>query len=173
MHKNEMPDISEQMRKTLRLWASGVVVVCTELKGEKYGMTVSAFASITLDPPVIIVSLNHNTRTLQLIRKSKKFSVSILGEDHLDISKQFSGEKQIPEGKDRFHNIATFKSVTGCPIITESIAWLDCEVLQMRNISTHVIVGGKVLRTGHSNYKVKPLLYYDRNYRRISAEQAD
>lgn len=85
--------IPEAMRKTMRLWASGVVVVCSTHKKMQSGMTVSAFASITLDPPHVLVCINKNAGTLELIRKSKKFSVSILGEDHLDISKQFSGEK--------------------------------------------------------------------------------
>ncbi|MBK6729600.1 MAG: flavin reductase [Bacteroidetes bacterium] len=162
--------IPEAMRKTMRLWASGVVVVCSTHKKMQSGMTVSAFASITLDPPHVLVCINKNAGTLELIRKSKKFSVSILGEDHLDISKQFSGEKILPEGKDRFHNIATFTATTGCPILQESIAWLDCEVFQIRNMSTHVIVGGQVLNTGQTNHQAKPLLYYDRNYRRMSVD---
>ncbi len=159
------------MRKTMRLWASGVVVVCAAHNAMRNGMTVSAFASITLEPPQVLVCLNNNAATLALIRKSKKFSVSILGEDHLDISRQFSGEKALPEGADRFHNIATFTAATGAPILLESIAWLDCEVFQMRRMSTHVVVGGQVVQTGQTGRPAKPLLYYDRNYRRMSADQ--
>lgn len=170
MEKDSLIHLPEEMRKTMRLWASGVVIVCSAFENMRNGMTVSAFSSITLDPPLILVCLNNNTSTLQLIRQSKTFSVSILGEDHLDISKQFSGEKKLPEGKDRFHNIETFTSKTGSPIITESIAWLDCTVTQLSDMSTHVIVGGSVINTGQTGHAAKPLLYYDRNYRRMSTD---
>ncbi|NJM25420.1 MAG: flavin reductase [Bacteroidia bacterium] len=163
-HNNKL--LSEQLRRTMRLWASGVVVVSTAYKEQRAGMTVSSFTSVTIDPPVILVCLNKSAYTLKLIRRSRIFAVSVLGEEHKEISQHFA--RQTPTNvEDRFDNMHAHTVITGAPILTESIGWLDCEVMNIREMGTHYIVGGKVLATEQREDAGRPLLYYDQNYRRI------
>jgi flavin reductase (DIM6/NTAB) family NADH-FMN oxidoreductase RutF len=163
-----MESISDQLRKTMRLWASGVVVVTTSYNEVPGGMTVSSFTSVTIEPPVILVCLNKSAYTLKLIRKSRIFAVSVLGEEHREISRRFAGEFKQSEG-DRFYDVPTETALTGSPILKDSIAWLDCKVTRIRDMVTHFIVGGQVLATGQRKNAGKPLLYYDRDYRKIGS----
>lgn len=161
-----MESISDQLRKTMRLWASGVAVVTTSYHDVPAGMTVSSFTSVTIEPPVILVCLNKSAYTLKLIRKSRVFAVSVLGEEHREISRQFAGQFKQAEA-DRFSNVPTETALTGSPILIDSIAWLDCKVTRIRDMVTHFIVGGRVLATEQRRNAGKPLLYYDRDYRKI------
>ena len=82
---------AKDMRDTLRLWASGVAVVSTSDSSCRAGMTVSAFNSLSLDPPTILVCLQKDTRTAEVIQSSGIFAVSILGADQAYVSDRFAG----------------------------------------------------------------------------------
>lgn len=160
--------LSGAVRETMRQWASGVTVVTTLAGGRRAGMTVSAFTSLSLDPPLVLVALYRDTEVARLIRRSRVFGISILGEDGEAISQQFAGITPVPEGADRFHGVATMARVTGVPLLSEAIAWLDCRVIRLRQMATHVAVVGEVLATGRRDDPVRPLLYHNRGYARLA-----
>lgn len=163
----------QMMRDTLRLWASGVSIVTAAHDGERSGMTVSAFNSLALDPPMILVCLNKDAHTTDLILKSRAFSISILGEGQGHISNRFAG--RIPEYADyahRFDDLETFTYETGAPIVSEAISWLDCTIHTVHDGSTHWIVLGDVKATGCRGEVAPPLIYFNRDYRALQSLDA-
>lgn len=157
----------QTLRDTLRLWASGVSVVTTARGVERSGMTVSAFASLSLEPAQILVCLAKDTRTAQLLHETGVFGVSFLNEHQAAISDRFAGRIPLDTVEERFSGVEVFTAATGAPIITGAIAWLDCRVLTQYDGSSHWIVIGEVLATGQRE-PARPLLYFDRDYRSVA-----
>lgn len=166
-----MTPVDQQiMRDTLRLWASGVSVVTSARGTERSGMTVSAFASLSLEPPQILVCLAKEARTAQVIRETGIFAVSFLNEGQAALSDRFAGRVPLDTIEERFSGVDVFSAVTGAPILAGSIAWLDCRVLTQHDGSSHWIVIGEVVATGQ-HLPARPLLYFDRDYRTVAAGQ--
>ena len=158
------------MRETMRLWVCGVTVVTTTDGTQRSGMTASSFTSIALEPPLILVCLHKQAATSELIRETGIFGVSLLGEGQEQISSQFAGYFELPEGTDRFHNVETFTQKTGAPLLKDAIAWLDCKVFGIQDGATHWIIVGEVLATDRLPDPVWPLIYHNRAYRQIIRE---
>jgi flavin reductase (DIM6/NTAB) family NADH-FMN oxidoreductase RutF len=154
---------SEDFKKALQLWASGVAVVTSH--SEKFGMrgmTVTSFASVSAEPPQILVCLNKSADTGENIIQSQKFAVNLLTTKQQNVSNDFSGGSSQEE---RFANTDWHMADTGIPILSDSLMSLECTVIERFSAGTHWIVIGEVqaksCRTGD------PLLYFKGNYRKI------
>jgi flavin reductase (DIM6/NTAB) family NADH-FMN oxidoreductase RutF len=166
------------MRDTLRFWSSGVSIVSTtdSGKGERdqqlryAGMTVSAFNSLSLEPPLILICLTKETTTANLILESRIFSVSMLGGDQAYLSDRFAGRIPLPNHEDRFDGVAIFTAETGAPMLQDALAWLDCRVQTIHDGSTHWIVIGEVVATGYKDETLPPLIYFNRAYYALAPE---
>lgn len=163
------------LREVMRMWATGVTVVTTAYGDERAGMTVSSFTSVSLEPPLILVSLHKNTRTAQLVEQSGKFAVSVLRSDQAHLSKQFAGfnDDALPAGADRFYNVALTTAVTDVPILADAIMWLDCTVHDVYDGYTHHIVLGEVQAAFRCEDEVAPLVYFNRKYHALSPEKPE
>jgi flavin reductase (DIM6/NTAB) family NADH-FMN oxidoreductase RutF len=164
-----MPIQSGSLRDTLRLWGSGVSIVTSahtleDGSAHRAGMTVSAFNSLSLDPPMILVCLNKDTTTTHMIEQSQLFGVSILSEAQAHLSDRFSGRVPLASHEDRFDGVETFTVSTGAPLLADALAWLDCRVHTRHDGSSHWIVIGEVVSTGQQVGAVPPLIYYNRGY---------
>lgn len=158
--------LGEALRGAMRRWASGVSVVTAAHGGRRGGMTVSAFFSASLEPPIVVVSLEEGTETLALARASRAFAVSVLGEGAEGASARFAGYGLAPDA-DRFEGRATSSKTTGAPVLVDAIAWVDCRVRALHAVGTHVLVVGDVVAAGASPGPARPLVYCDRGYRRL------
>jgi flavin reductase (DIM6/NTAB) family NADH-FMN oxidoreductase RutF len=151
----------DRFREALKKFASGVTVVTTAHGGEMHGLTASSFASVSLDPPLVLVVLNTASRTHELLKHSGSFAVSVLGNDHADIARAFA-----EKGTKPFDSVPHRLTDEGIPILVESIAWLECDVESAFPGGTHEIVVGRVrsceARAG------TPLIYFERDYRSLS-----
>lgn len=155
----------EQLRSAMRQWATGVAIVTATYNGISHGMTVSSFTSVSLTPPQVLISLAQDTRTHALVRESKFFGVTLLAQGQQDISDRFAG--RMPDDQNRLAGLETFTLETGVPLLTGGLAHFDCRVIATFTSGTHTIFIGAVL-AAQGQPDADPLLYYNREYRRIA-----
>jgi len=160
-----MPIDPEDFRRVMRSWATGVTVVATALEGVRHGMTVSSFTSVSLDPPLVLVSLERGAQTHRLLEKSGVFAVTVLGEGQETISDRFAGRQL--EGENRFAGLDTFTLVSGAPFINGGLAYFDCRVVSTYPAGTHTVFIGEVLAAQCGEPSAAPLLYHDRDYHQL------
>jgi flavin reductase (DIM6/NTAB) family NADH-FMN oxidoreductase RutF len=155
---------ASQFKSALKLWASGVTVVTaqSEQQGLK-GMTATSFSSVSVDPPQILVCLNQSTDTGTVVMEQQRFAVNILGANQQQASNQFAGGGSQDE---RFAAVAWETGENGAPLLTESLASLECKVVNQVLAGTHWIIIGEVTKVVCRSGD--PLLYYSGAYRHLS-----
>jgi flavin reductase (DIM6/NTAB) family NADH-FMN oxidoreductase RutF len=158
---------TQDFKNVMAQWASGVTIVTTVYGEMPVGMTVSSFASASLQPPQILFGANRATRTHDAIARSGCFAVHILAVEHVDWGRRFAGLH--PEVSDRFQGISWFTAQTGAPILPGVLGWLDCHVRQVFGCGDHTIFVGEVAACAVCN-DGGPLLYHHRKWRQV-AEQ--
>lgn len=128
-------------------------------------MTVSAFCSISADPPVVSVAIGKAQTINPLLEgPDARFAVNILGEDQEELSDRFAFKKD----EDRFLHGDWTVAETGCPVLKDAVAWLDCVVIGRHEVGTHTIYLGSVVASDVPRPGDKPLLYWNRGYRQLS-----
>ena len=151
----------ENLRSAMRAWSAGVTVVTALHDGERHGMTVNSFTSISLTPPLLIISLQQNTRTHELVMKSRAFGLTILAVDQVNVSDLFAG--RMPEVEDRLATVKTETLVTGSPLIVGGLSWLDCRVVQTYDAGMTTLFISEVV-AARGTGSGEPLLYHNREY---------
>ncbi len=160
-----MPISDERLRSAMRHWTSGVSIVTSRLEAEQRGLTANSLTSISLDPPLISITLAARTRTHALTAQAGAFAVTILAADQAALAARFAGE--IPELGDRFAGLETFTLETGCPLLAGGLAWMDCRVAFMYPMKAATLFVGELtaaqfVETG------EPLVYHHRTYGRFT-----
>lgn len=153
----------EEFKQVMRNWTSGVVIVSSQFQGIHHGMTVNSFTSVSVDPPLIVVTLANNTRTCELVRNSHEFGVTILSSLQKEISDRFAGK--VGERENRFADLETFSLKSTTLLISGGLAWVDCAVIKEINLGNSTLFIAKVVAA-----KIEqgdPLLYHDRDYFRL------
>lgn len=151
----------EIMRLAMRNWATGVTVVSSVHDGVRHGMTVSSFTSVSIDPAMLLVSLQEQSRTHRLVSESRIFGVSILDHNQAAISDRFAGRHT--ERQDRFRGLETFTLVTGAPLLRGCLVSFDCRVCETFEIGQHTLFVGQVLAM-QKGAGEQPLIYFNRQY---------
>jgi flavin reductase (DIM6/NTAB) family NADH-FMN oxidoreductase RutF len=118
---------SETLRRAMRAWTTGVAVITAAHAGQRYGMTVNSFTSISLEPPLISVTLKQLTHTHELVEKSGEFALTILSADQGNLSDRFAGK--IPDITDRFEGVETETLLLDAPLIKGGMAYFNCRVV--------------------------------------------
>jgi flavin reductase (DIM6/NTAB) family NADH-FMN oxidoreductase RutF len=154
----------DALRGAMRHWATGVTIVSSVSGGIQHGMTVSSFTSISLDPPMVLISLAGSSRTYELVQRSGVFGVTVLGQAQSEISDRFAG--RTPDDQDRFVGLETFTLETGAPFLAGGEACFDCRVTAHYLVGDHTLFVGRVVAV-RSTPQAGPLLYYDRAYRQL------
>ena len=152
---------SEKLRHAMRAWTTGVAVVTAAHNGQKYGMTVNSFSSVSLEPPLISVTLKQLTHTHDLVVKSGEFSITILSADQKELSDRFAGK--IPNIKDRFEGVATETLIMDAPLLRGGIAYFNCRVVQSIPIGENTFFLAEVI-AARGEGDGEPLVYHNRNY---------
>jgi flavin reductase (DIM6/NTAB) family NADH-FMN oxidoreductase RutF len=162
----KQPIEPEILKKTMRTWITGVTIVTGSHDGQIHGMTANSFNSIALDPPTVLVALQHHARTERLVHESGFFGVTILDTNQTELAKRFAG--QIDPDKPRFEGVDTFTLTSDSPLIRGGLAFLDCQTVKEFVVgSTIVFVGEVIAARVNQQESHTPLLYFNRQWRKL------
>lgn len=141
-------------RKAMGGFPSGVTVVTARHDGRLVGTTVSAFSSVSMDPPLVMVCLKHDSRTLAALSLARAFCVNILAHEQRDLAYRFAKSG----ADDRFALTAIEAGVCGAPLLAGCVANVECELRAVHDGGDHEILVGRVLRVVTDETKT-PLVY--------------
>lgn len=130
-----------RLRQVMGRFLTGVAVVATVDDGVAHGMTVNSLTSVSLDPPLLLVSLTLGARTTGSVRASGRFAVSILSARQEKIAVRFARR-----GEEHFAGLPLEVGELGLPVVPDALAQLECVVEQEVAAGDHVVVIGRVLR---------------------------
>ncbi|MFF0430612.1 flavin reductase family protein [Streptomyces sp. NPDC004327] len=139
-------------------FATGVVVVTSLTDDVPLGVTVNAFSTVSLDPLLVLVSLQNTSRMLSAIEQSEIFAVTVLAGDQKDQAGWFANPRR-PTGLASFGGETMFAGpATGCPVLAEGLAFFDCRLHAAHPSGDHVILVGEVLAFDQMR-RAAPLLF--------------
>lgn len=151
----------EQFRAAMTRFASGVTVITTrDAEGAAHGITVSAFCSLSAEPPLILACIHKQTGSHYAFIEQQAFVVHILAEHQRHVSEQFA----LP-AEDKFSDVDLNDSPRGLPVIAGSLVTLECEMVNTYDGGDHTILIGKIIEAEIN--AGKPLLYFHGDYWQI------
>jgi flavin reductase (DIM6/NTAB) family NADH-FMN oxidoreductase RutF len=158
-----MPVDSAEFRRILGHWTTGVAIVTTAGSGRRpRGLTANAVASVSLEPPLVLVCIERDADTHDSIRSAGSFAISILPQSAERTARRFAGN----ETEAKFDGIAHRVEVTGAPVLDEALAWVDCRLRDAHDGGDHSIYVGEVL-AGDAR-EGEPLVYYRGGFNRLT-----
>ena len=138
-----------------------VTVVTAPGEAEPAGATANAVASLSLDPPLMLVCLDHRSRTLGVVRSAGKFAINVLPATSEADARSFA--TTVPHAE-KWQGVAAIER-SGVPVLAEAIVWVVCELRDLLDGGDHTIVTGHVLELGTS--EGDPLVFVDGEYRTL------
>jgi flavin reductase (DIM6/NTAB) family NADH-FMN oxidoreductase RutF len=158
-----------QFKLALGQWPSGVSVVTTRVGSTAAGMTVSAFFSVSLAPPLVAVCIDRKAATLGMLTQSGRFAVNVLSTAQSELSDRFAARDNEPT---RFDGVALHPiEAARSPLIAGAVVHLDCELTATHDAGDHVLCVGQVgLALTHPG---TPLIYHGSRYHSLSPLAGD
>jgi flavin reductase (DIM6/NTAB) family NADH-FMN oxidoreductase RutF len=154
-------DIKE-LRRVMGHFATGVTVVTTKDGTDApFGLTVNAFASLSLDPPLVLVCVDKGAQCYSCFVESKIFAVNVLSDGQEEISRRFA-----TRGVQKFDGIAWRRSESGLALLDGAIGNIECKVVHSYDGGDHTIYVGEVLRASTAD-DGRPLIFFQGKYRRL------
>ncbi|AXF56766.1 flavin reductase family protein [Salicibibacter kimchii] len=140
-------------------FSTGVTVITTELDGEVSGMTANAFMSLSMDPELVVISIDEKAQMLEKIKRSGKYAVNILSAEQQDLSMNFAGQSKLDKD-------IPFQKLSGVPVIEGSLAQVSCEVTGSHVEGDHTLFIGRVNDIHLEDNE--PLVFFKGKYRSLS-----
>lgn len=157
-----------EFRQAMGAFATGVTIITVDLDGEVHGMTANAFTSVSLDPMLVLVCVDHSTRTHAHLHAKKRFGINVLCEDQREISEYYARPERTHEHAESEAGARFERTRHGTPMLCGALAYLECRLESVQEAGDHSIfiaeVEDVVLREGD------PLLFFRGKYRRIGDE---
>lgn len=146
-------------RDVLGAYPTGVCVVTALAEtGERFGLVVGSFTSISLDPPLVGFFPDKRSGTWPRIAETGRFCVNVLGADQLSLCRRFAARAE-----DKFAELAHGLSPAGLPVLDNAIAWIDCTIERVTEVGDHWLVVGAVEALGKEG-EGNPLLFFRGQY---------
>lgn len=154
-----------QFRRALGSFATGVTVITVDLEGIVNGMTANAFASVSLEPQLVLVCVDRKARTHAHLHATKRFGVNVLAENQEAISEYYARPGPAHEQAEREAGARFERTQHGTPVLQGALAYLECKLHDVQDAGDHTIfiaeVEDVVVREG------APLLYFRGKYSQI------
>ena len=152
----------DEFRHALGRFASGVTVVTTrDANGNRHGITVSAFCSVSLEPPLILICIDKYTGSHHAFEENEFFVVNILREDQQYYSEQFASYLL-----DKFNGIEFFENDNGIPVLKDALVNLECRRVNAHDNGDHTIFVGQIEKATINDGE--PLVYFQGNYQKLN-----
>ncbi len=159
---------ASEFRKAMGRFATGVTIVTVDLDGEAHGMTANAFASVSLDPMLVLVCVDHTTRTHAHLHAKKRFGINVLCEDQRAISEYYARPERTHGHAEEEAGARFERTRHGTPMLQGSLAYLECRLHSAQDAGDHTIfiaeVEDVVVRES------EPLLFFRGKYRKVGED---
>lgn len=152
-------------RRCLGQYGTGIAIITTEGVDRRGAVTVNSFASVSLEPPLVLWSIAHTSRSCELFKSSGRFAVNILSAKQMDVSRHFSSKLE-----DKFADAAWSPGEFGSPLLEGCLAHFECETYSTVDGGDHTIIIGLVRRA--SRFEGEPLLFSQGQYSVADAHPA-
>jgi len=163
---------AKTFRAVMSRFATGVTVVTTCNGPRRFGITVNAFCSVSLDPPLVLICIERTSRVRDILRATGVFAVNFLSEGQQELSVCFASNSDERYGD--FCHAASHVEATGAPVLDGTLGFVDCRVVNVFPGGDHDIFIGQVEALGTSDAPGtspdRPLLYYHSRYHRLSED---
>ncbi len=154
-----------EFRKAMGCFATGVTVITVDFEGEIHGMTANAFASVSLEPQLVLVCVDQRARTHAHLHAKKRFGVNVLADDQREVSEHYARPAGTYDPAGVNVGVHFERTAHGTPILHGALAYLECRLHSVQDAGDHTIfiaeVEDVVVRAGN------PLLYFRGQYRAI------
>jgi len=151
----------QELRRVMGHFATGVTVITTkDAQGVPTGLTANAFLSLSLNPPLILISVDKGATCYSCFEPENGFTVNFLSEDQEEISRRFA-----TKGADKFADLKWRVGRNGAAILEGAIGYVECKVVQCHDGGDHTIVIGEILNASANGGR--PLLFFQGKYQRL------
>ena len=153
----------DDFRRVLGHFATGVTILTTaDPDGRPTGLTASAFCSVSLDPPLVLICVDHKSQSFPALSESRGFAVNVLSAAQEDLSRRFASTRL-----DKFDGVAYTPGLHGAPVLHDALAQIECETVGKHVQGDHTIFVGRVERARVGSGE--PLVYFRGRYERLAS----
>lgn len=160
-----MPVDANTFREVMSRFATGVTIVTTRTEDGIHGLTVNAFCSVSLDPPLVLVCIDRFGTSISFMSRAEGFAVNLLSSGQQQMATRFADSRL--SGAQRFEGVQYSTAATGAPILDGTLGYLDCRIVQRHEAGDHIIFIGEVVGAS-VGAEAPPLLFYRSRYRELS-----
>jgi 3-hydroxy-9,10-secoandrosta-1,3,5(10)-triene-9,17-dione monooxygenase reductase component len=164
LSESRKPPQTTDLRNVMKYFPGGVTVVTSALdSGEPFGLTVTAFNSVSLEPPLVLICIRNESTAKDLFFRSRRYCVNLLSEDQQDIAEKFS----LTGEAGRFQQLDFYVGKGGSPVIRGCIGYIDCKIVEALRLGDHTVFIGEAVDISATDKP--PLLYLNRGYVRLGS----
>jgi flavin reductase (DIM6/NTAB) family NADH-FMN oxidoreductase RutF len=158
-----MPIEPQELRRVMGHFATGVTIITTRDKdGHPNGLTANAFMSLSLNPPLVLISVDKGATCYACFELQNGFTVNFLSEDQEEVSRRFA-----TKGIDKFSGLQWHAGSNGAAILEGALAHVECKIIQRYDGGDHTILIGEILNASATGER--PLLFFKGKYQRLPA----
>jgi flavin reductase (DIM6/NTAB) family NADH-FMN oxidoreductase RutF len=157
------------LRRAAGQFATGITIITVSSPKGPHGMTANSFTSVSLDPPLLLVSVDLRRRAHAFLERAERFAISVLSEEHRELSARFAGQ-QGEERQDTFADVAHTLTADGLPLITGALAHFVCRRFAVYPAGDHSLFLGQVEQLDYQP-GLAPLLYFGGRYHAIGEQK--